>query len=121
LPSAIQASKQLRIGSDIEYPPIEFFKEGTTEVQGLEVDLANALGDKLGVKFKFINDTDFAGIIGALLAQKLDPERALQYAVCLHGAAADALVARGVGPAGLTASEIAVEARAVLNSWTRAA
>jgi ADP-dependent NAD(P)H-hydrate dehydratase / NAD(P)H-hydrate epimerase len=62
-----------------------------------------------------------AGIIGALLAQKLDPERALQYAVCLHGAAADALVARGLGPAGLTASEIALEARAVLNSWTRAA
>ncbi|HEX7606603.1 MAG TPA: NAD(P)H-hydrate dehydratase [Usitatibacter sp.] len=62
-----------------------------------------------------------AGIIGALLAQKLDPERALQYGVCLHGAAADALVARGVGPAGLTASEISLEARAVLNSWTRAA
>jgi ADP-dependent NAD(P)H-hydrate dehydratase / NAD(P)H-hydrate epimerase len=62
-----------------------------------------------------------AGIIGALLAQKLDPEKALQYAVCLHGAAADALVARGVGPVGLTASEICLEARAVLNSWTRAA
>ena len=62
-----------------------------------------------------------AGIIGALLAQKLDAEKALQYAVCLHGAAADALVARGVGPVGLTASEIAAEARSVLNHWIDAA
>ena len=60
-----------------------------------------------------------AGMIGAMLAQKLDPDKALQYAVCLHGAAADSLVARGVGPIGLTASEISLEARAVMNSWTR--
>jgi hypothetical protein len=38
--------------------------------------------------------------------------------VCLHGAAADSLVARGIGPAGLTASELIVEARAVMNAWT---
>lgn len=59
-----------------------------------------------------------AGMIGALLAQRLDPWRALQYAVCLHGAAADALVARGIGPIGLTAFEVAVEARRLLNAWT---
>ena len=62
-----------------------------------------------------------AGMIGALLCQGLEAERALQYAVCLHGAAADACVARGLGPIGLTASEIALEARAVLNRWTYAA
>ena len=59
-----------------------------------------------------------AGMIGALLCQGLDAERALQYAVCLHGAAADALVARGKGPIGLTASEIVMEARRLLNVWT---
>jgi hydroxyethylthiazole kinase-like uncharacterized protein yjeF len=58
-----------------------------------------------------------AGIIGAVLGQGMDAWRALQYAVCLHGAAADACVARGVGPVGLTASEVALEARAVLNRW----
>jgi hydroxyethylthiazole kinase-like uncharacterized protein yjeF len=62
-----------------------------------------------------------AGMIGALLAQKLDPEKALQYAVCLHGAAADALVARGLGPVGLTASEVALEARVLMNRWTLSA
>jgi hydroxyethylthiazole kinase-like uncharacterized protein yjeF len=59
-----------------------------------------------------------AGMIGALLCQGLDAERALQYAVCLHGAAADALVARGKGPIGLTASEVSLEARRLLNVWT---
>jgi NAD(P)H-hydrate repair Nnr-like enzyme with NAD(P)H-hydrate dehydratase domain len=59
-----------------------------------------------------------AGMIGAMLAQGLGAERALQYAVCLHGAAADALVARGKGPIGLTASEVSLEARRLLNVWT---
>jgi hydroxyethylthiazole kinase-like uncharacterized protein yjeF len=59
-----------------------------------------------------------AGMIGALLAQRMDPWHALQYAVCLHGAAADALVARGIGPVGMTASEVSLEARRLLNSWS---
>ena len=59
-----------------------------------------------------------AGIVGALLAQGLEAPRALRYAVCLHGAAADSLVARGIGPAGLTASELILEARSLLNAWT---
>ena len=58
-----------------------------------------------------------AGIVGALLAQGMEARRALQYGVCAHGAAADACVARGIGPVGLTAGEIALEARAVINRW----
>ena len=50
-------------------------------------------------------------MIGALLCQGLDAPHALHYAVCLHGAAADALVARGIGPVGLTASDVILEAR----------
>jgi ADP-dependent NAD(P)H-hydrate dehydratase / NAD(P)H-hydrate epimerase len=59
-----------------------------------------------------------AGMIGALLCQGLSAEQALQYAVCLHGAAADALVARGEGPIGLSASELMLEARRLMNAWT---
>ena len=58
-----------------------------------------------------------AGIVGALLAQGLEASHALQYAVCVHGAAADRCVARGLGPVGLTASEIALEARDMINRW----
>src|SRR5205823_5684930 len=72
LPAAIQSSKVIRVGSDIEYPPIEFYKENTTQTEGLDYDLAQAMGAKLGVKFKFIDDTDFAGIIGAMQAGRFD-------------------------------------------------
>jgi NAD(P)H-hydrate repair Nnr-like enzyme with NAD(P)H-hydrate dehydratase domain len=57
-----------------------------------------------------------AGIVGALLAQGIDAARALELAVCVHGAAADALVAAGVGPVGLRASELAPAVRALLNA-----
>ena len=57
-----------------------------------------------------------AGITGAFLAQGIDAKTSLRLAVCLHGAAADACVARGIGPAGLTASELAPVARELLNA-----
>ena len=41
---------------------------------------------------------------------------ALRIAVCVHGAAADALVARGVGPVGLRAGELPDAVRALLNA-----
>ena len=56
-----------------------------------------------------------AGIAGALLAQGYAPERALQLAVCVHGAAADGLVASGTGPIGLAASDLAPAVRELLN------
>jgi hydroxyethylthiazole kinase-like uncharacterized protein yjeF len=59
------------------------------------------------------------GLLGALLAQRIPANEALPLAVCLHGAAADHLVANGIGPLGLTASELPDAARALLNAATR--
>ena len=56
-----------------------------------------------------------AGMIAALIAQSAEPLQALLAGVYLHGAAADALVASGVGPAGITASEVIDRARVLLN------
>ncbi len=61
------------------------------------------------------------GLLGALLAQRIPAEEALPLAVCLHGAAADHLVANGIGPLGLTASELPDAARSLLNAATRGA
>jgi polar amino acid transport system substrate-binding protein len=72
LPSSIQSSKELKVGSDIEYAPIEFYKLGTTQTEGVDYDLGQALGAKLGVTVTFVDDTDFAGIIGALRAGRFD-------------------------------------------------
>jgi polar amino acid transport system substrate-binding protein len=66
------SAKVLRVGSDIEYAPIEFYKENGQDPQGLDIDLAQALGAKLGMSVTFVNDTDFAGIIGALRAGRFD-------------------------------------------------
>ncbi|HEY8085016.1 MAG TPA: NAD(P)H-hydrate dehydratase [Methylophilaceae bacterium] len=55
------------------------------------------------------------GIIAALIVQGLSIEQATVLAVYLHGKAADDLVADGIGPVGLKASEIALEVRSLLN------
>jgi len=59
------------------------------------------------------------GIVGALLAQGCEASIALRAGVYLHGAAADALVAQGVGPVGLTATEVIDAARTLLNRAQR--
>ena len=58
-----------------------------------------------------------SGLIVALLAQNWPPELALLAGVHLHGAAADRLVANGVGPVGLTAGEVIDAARNLFNEW----
>ncbi len=59
------------------------------------------------------------GIIAALLAQGCDAATALRSGVYLHGAAADVLVSDGVGPVGLTASEVIDAARSLINRIAR--
>jgi hydroxyethylthiazole kinase-like uncharacterized protein yjeF len=56
-----------------------------------------------------------AGLVGACLAQQVEADDALRIAVCLHGAAADLLLARGIGPVGVGASELPDAARELLN------
>ena len=57
------------------------------------------------------------GLVVALLAQGWPADAALLGGVHLHGAAADRLVAEGIGPAGLTAGEVIDTARRLFNDW----
>lgn len=66
---------------------------------------AAGMGDTLG------------GIIGGLTAQGMALDQAALLGTYLHGVAADTLVAEGVGPRGLTASEVALAARELINLW----
>ena len=61
-----------------------------------------------------------SGIIGSLIAQGLSTLEAAKLGVYVHGAAADKLVADGIGPVGLTASEVAQEARNQINQLNKA-
>lgn len=56
-----------------------------------------------------------AGMIAALIAQGLPPLTAAHAGVYLHGQAGDICVKNGIGPRGLTASEIIPCARSLLN------
>jgi hydroxyethylthiazole kinase-like uncharacterized protein yjeF len=62
-----------------------------------------------------------SGIIGSLIAQGLTVMQAAKLGVYVHGAAADKLVADGLGPVGLTASEIIVEVRKQINQLNKLA
>jgi len=59
----------LTIGSDTTYPPMES-KEGDKTV-GFDVDLAQAIADKIGLKLDF-QTTAWDGIFPALIAHKFD-------------------------------------------------
>ena len=61
-----------------------------------------------------------SGLIIALLAQGWPAILALLAGVHLHGAAADRLVATGIGPIGLTAGEVIDAARRTFNEWIAA-
>jgi polar amino acid transport system substrate-binding protein len=65
----IKKKGEMVIGMEVAYVPYEFFKDG--EVMGYDVDLARRFAEKLGVKATFV-DTEWAGVIPALLAKKFD-------------------------------------------------
>ncbi len=73
LPEAIAEERVIEVGSDIAYPPVEFFEEGTQTAIGLDVDICNAIAAKFGDGFtcRFTNTT-FDGIIPALNAKRFD-------------------------------------------------
>ena len=56
-----------------------------------------------------------SGLMAALLAQHLPMQDAACAAVWMHGTAAELLAARGIGPIGLTAGEIADAVRELRN------
>lgn len=57
------------------------------------------------------------GLIASLIGQGWPVDAALLAAVHLHGAAADRLAREGIGPIGLTASEVIEASRGVFNGW----
>ncbi|MGO3420621.1 transporter substrate-binding domain-containing protein [Lactococcus cremoris] len=63
----------LKVALSPDYPPFEFqiIKDGKNTVVGSDVDLANAIGKKLGVKVK-IESMDFNNVLASLNTGKAD-------------------------------------------------
>jgi polar amino acid transport system substrate-binding protein len=83
LPQRIRTAREIRVGSDVSYAPVEFYDafapdvldrpvgEPEPQVRGIDPDLATELGRKLGVRFTFVN-TAFDELIPALQASQFD-------------------------------------------------
>ncbi|MFE8935942.1 ABC transporter substrate-binding protein [Streptomyces sp. NPDC007872] len=72
LPAGIKKAGTVRVATDVPYPPFEMFvKEGESTLTGLDYDLGQALGAKLGVTFAF-TPQKFDGIVPAIQAGKFD-------------------------------------------------
>ncbi|MDR6980742.1 polar amino acid transport system substrate-binding protein [Streptomyces sp. 3330] len=72
LPDRIKKAGTVRVATDVPYAPFEMFvKEGRPELTGLDYDLGQALGAKLGVRFVF-TPQKFDGIIPGIQAGKFD-------------------------------------------------
>jgi ABC-type amino acid transport substrate-binding protein len=62
--------KVLKVGVDDSYPPMEF-KDEKNELVGFDVDLAKAIGEKLGLQVEFVS-TAWDGIFTSLNTDKFD-------------------------------------------------
>ncbi|MFL0250344.1 ABC transporter substrate-binding protein [Clostridium neuense] len=67
----VKKAGQMVIGIDNTYPPMEFKNKSTGINEGFDVDIANAVGKKLGVKVKFVPNA-WDGIFLALKSKKFD-------------------------------------------------
>ena len=88
-PSASDAlsTGTLRVGTEGTYAPFSFHDPGTGQLEGYDIDVARAVGEKLGVKVEFV-ETPWDSIFAALEAGRFDvvanqvtitPERQAKY------------------------------------------
>ena len=66
----IQNTGTLRVGMDAAYPPFESL-DANNQIVGFDVDLANEIGRRIGVKMAFINMA-YDGLFDALLIGQVD-------------------------------------------------
>jgi polar amino acid transport system substrate-binding protein len=71
LPANIRKSNVVRVASELDYPPVEYFAPDGKTAIGAEIELGQAIAKKLGVKFKFTN-IPFDPTIPAINAGRFD-------------------------------------------------
>jgi cystine transport system permease protein len=69
--NAVKASGVLRVGTEGVYSPFSYHDPTTGQLVGYDVDVARAVGDKLGVKVEFV-ETPWDAIFAALEANRFD-------------------------------------------------
>lgn len=65
VPAGLKSQGTLKVATDASYAPNEFFGSDNKTIQGMDVDLGNAIAAELGLKFQFTN-VSFDSIIPSL-------------------------------------------------------
>ena len=71
LPQSVKTKGSLNMATDASYAPNEFTNDGGKSFQGFDIDLANAIGTKLGVKIN-ISNAQFDGILAGINSKRFD-------------------------------------------------
>ncbi|GLF99887.1 ABC transporter substrate-binding protein [Streptomyces yaizuensis] len=71
LPADLKKKGVLRVATAVGYPPMEMYKPGTTELTGVDPDLAQAVADRLGLRLSLTNAA-FDGLIPGLTSGRFD-------------------------------------------------
>jgi polar amino acid transport system substrate-binding protein len=71
LPAKVQTAKKIVVGTDASYAPSEFLAADGKTVQGFDVDLFKAVGQKFGVDVQFVS-SNFDSIITGVGTGKYD-------------------------------------------------
>jgi polar amino acid transport system substrate-binding protein len=71
LPAKIKTAKKIVVGTDASYAPSEFLAADGKTVQGFDVDLFKAVGQKFGVDVQFVS-SNFDSIITGVSTGKYD-------------------------------------------------
>ena len=81
----IQREGVMRVGTDPSWPPFEYIDEATGQIVGFDVDLARAVGQRLGVEVELVN-VGFDSLYDALYVGRFDAiVSALPYDPLLYG------------------------------------
>jgi polar amino acid transport system substrate-binding protein len=71
LPADIRSAGVVRVASTFGYPPEQFYEEDGTTPTGFSVEIGEALGEQLGVEFRFEN-VGFDAILPGISADRYD-------------------------------------------------
>ena len=113
LPEDIQQSGVIRNGADFTYPPMEFVADDGTTLTGVDHDLAEAVGEKLGVRIEHANSA-FGSLIPMLQSKRADmvfsfatvtPERMEAVDFVEYSQSGTALMVKAGNPEGITSLE----------------
>ena len=71
LPASIQQSGVLKVGTNMPYPPFEFYAADGTTPTGVEVELVEGIAKNLGLKTQWVN-MNWDGLVPALVSKRFD-------------------------------------------------